>query len=118
MPEIRPQNSAAVERVTGKHIENRQQEIQQTKRKKKPRDNVRAERIKRRHQNEKKDREQETRRRSRDGDAKFGARCFRRVSEAGQTAERMKHDFKNLHFFHSGGDGVREFVEKNRSEEN
>jgi hypothetical protein len=39
-PEISAKNSAAVERVTRKHIKNREQKIQQTEREEKPRDDV------------------------------------------------------------------------------
>src|SRR5215203_5351834 len=116
LPKIGAKHAPAIERISRKHVEDREKEIRQREKEEKYPEYVERAGIRCRHQDEKKKCENEARRRPRDSNSKLRARRLRRMSKTRQPAERVEHDLDHLELLPPRRDRMRKLVKKYRSE--
>ena len=106
-PENCSQDAPAIQRITGKQIKNRQQQIPSSDQKKHDSGGEVTSRVSDLGAAKSEYGKKKTGGRASDSDAKFRARILRRAAHSGQAAEGMKHDLFDLDAFGAGHERMR-----------
>ena len=117
LPNDGAQHTAAVERIAGKQIEDREQEISGADKEKECRAEIELQRCSDDHPAKGDQRKHKARRRPSHRDAKFSFRICRLCSHSRESAKRMQHDLFNVDAFGTPHQCVRQLMTEDRKKQ-